>query len=157
KAIARDPRHRYQTAGALAEDLERFLADRPIRARRATAPERVWRWCRRNRALAASTAAALAALVLAAAARWVGYVHTTRALEGEARKSHEAAAATQKAEANVELCLQKFEEIFDSLAERDPDLSPFPRPGGRRGGPGFRPAPPSEENAGLIKSILSFY
>ena len=34
KAIARDPAHRYATAGALAEDLQRFLEDRPIRARR---------------------------------------------------------------------------------------------------------------------------
>jgi serine/threonine protein kinase len=156
KAIARDPGHRYQTAEALAEDLRRFLADRPIRARRATLPERGWRWCRRNRALAALTAAALAALVLAAAAGWVGYVHTTRALAGEARKSEEAAAATRRAEANEELCLQKFEEIFNSLAERDPGLTFRPRPWDRRGGPGFR-LPPSEEDANLLKSILSFY
>jgi serine/threonine protein kinase len=34
KAIAKEPRDRYQTAEALAEDLRRVLADRPIRARR---------------------------------------------------------------------------------------------------------------------------
>ena len=32
KAIAREPQRRYATAGELAEDLPRFLADRPIRA-----------------------------------------------------------------------------------------------------------------------------
>jgi serine/threonine-protein kinase len=34
-ACQRDPADRYATAEALAEDLRRFLADRPIRARRA--------------------------------------------------------------------------------------------------------------------------
>ncbi len=37
KAIAREPELRYQTAGALAEDLRRFIEDRPILARRSTA------------------------------------------------------------------------------------------------------------------------
>jgi eukaryotic-like serine/threonine-protein kinase len=48
KAIAKDPDRRYQTAGQLAEDLRRYLADRPIQARRSTVWERGWRWCRRN-------------------------------------------------------------------------------------------------------------
>src|SRR5262245_646969 len=52
KAAARDAGHRYQTAGELADDLRRFLDDRPILARRATRAEQAWRWCRRNPALA---------------------------------------------------------------------------------------------------------
>ena len=64
KAIAKEPAERYATAEALAEDLENFLADRPIVARRSGLPERAWRWCRRNPAaaglLAASAVAALA-------------------------------------------------------------------------------------------------
>jgi WD40 repeat protein/serine/threonine protein kinase len=63
KATARDPAHRYQTPTELAEDLKRFIEDRPIRARRASARERVWRWCRRNPALAALTAAVQLTLV----------------------------------------------------------------------------------------------
>ena len=64
KAIAKEPGERYATADALAADLENYLADRPIVARRSGLAERAWRWCRRNKAatglLAASCVAALA-------------------------------------------------------------------------------------------------
>jgi len=53
KAIAKDPGQRYATARALADDLYRFLADRPVCARRSLLWQRAWRWCRRNPALAA--------------------------------------------------------------------------------------------------------
>jgi len=48
KAIEPDPARRYATAAELAGDLGRYLGDQPIRARRASRPERVVRWCRRN-------------------------------------------------------------------------------------------------------------
>ena len=67
KAIARDPAQRYATAAALAEDLRRFLEDRPIRARRVSRTERLLRWCRRNRALAALSGTVSLLLVLIAA------------------------------------------------------------------------------------------
>jgi WD40 repeat protein/serine/threonine protein kinase len=64
KAIAKEPAQRYATADALAGDLENFLADKPILARRSGPVERAWRWCRRNPAaagfLAASAVASLA-------------------------------------------------------------------------------------------------
>jgi WD40 repeat protein/serine/threonine protein kinase/predicted Zn-dependent protease len=63
KAIEREPSRRYPTAGAMAEDLKRFLDDKPIRARRVSTGERLWRWCRRNPALATATGLALLGLV----------------------------------------------------------------------------------------------
>jgi WD40 repeat protein/serine/threonine protein kinase len=54
KAIDRDPEHRYQTAQELADDLRRFADDEPIRARRISLPERLRRWSRRNKGLAAA-------------------------------------------------------------------------------------------------------
>jgi len=48
KAIERDPGHRYQSADLLAEDLKRFIEDRPIRSRRIGEVEKLVRWCRRN-------------------------------------------------------------------------------------------------------------
>jgi WD40 repeat protein/tRNA A-37 threonylcarbamoyl transferase component Bud32 len=61
--LHKEPRKRYPTAQALAEDLARFLTHRPIRARRTSFGELAWRWCRHNPALAAVSALAVAALV----------------------------------------------------------------------------------------------
>jgi eukaryotic-like serine/threonine-protein kinase len=66
KCLAKDPKERYATTEALAEDLRRFLADRPIHARRATAAEQAWRWCRRNPWLAGLSAAVLLLLLVVA-------------------------------------------------------------------------------------------
>jgi WD40 repeat protein/serine/threonine protein kinase len=57
KAMTREPERRYQTPHALAEDLQRFIEDRPIQARRTSTRERFWRWCRRNPVVACLSAA----------------------------------------------------------------------------------------------------
>src|SRR4030095_5657573 len=59
KCLESEPRARYQTAGDLAEDLERWLEGRPIIARPLSPPSRVWRWSKRNPKLAGSLAACL--------------------------------------------------------------------------------------------------
>ena len=55
KCVDKNPKCRYQSADNLAEDLQRFIDDEPIAARRVSPPERLMRWARRNRAVAAST------------------------------------------------------------------------------------------------------
>jgi WD40 repeat protein/tetratricopeptide (TPR) repeat protein len=66
KAMAREPRQRYQAAAALADDLQRFVEGRPIQARPVSTAERAWRWCRRNPWLASALGAAAAALMAVA-------------------------------------------------------------------------------------------
>ncbi len=56
KAMAKEPQSRYATAGDLADDLERFLADKPIRARRPTLLKRAAKWSRRHQAVVWSAA-----------------------------------------------------------------------------------------------------
>ncbi len=56
KAIEKDPRHRYATAGDFAADLEAILDLRPISARPTGALRRATKWVRRNRSAAALAA-----------------------------------------------------------------------------------------------------
>jgi serine/threonine protein kinase len=52
KAVEKDPKTRYPSADAMSEDLRRFLADEPIKARQIRAAERYWRWAKRNPVIA---------------------------------------------------------------------------------------------------------
>src|SRR5262249_6303551 len=65
KCLQKDRAQRYATAGALAEDLKRYRAGEPIKARPVSRGERVWRWCRRNPRVASLLT--VLALVLAGA------------------------------------------------------------------------------------------
>jgi WD40 repeat protein/serine/threonine protein kinase/Tfp pilus assembly protein PilF len=65
KSLSKPPARRYATAEAQAEDLRRFLQGEPVVARPVGRTEKLWRWCRRNPALAATSGLALAALVAA--------------------------------------------------------------------------------------------
>jgi TolB-like protein/tRNA A-37 threonylcarbamoyl transferase component Bud32/Tfp pilus assembly protein PilF len=56
KCLERDPSARYRSAGALAEDLERWLEGRHIIARPVSPPARAWRWTRRNPVIAGMAA-----------------------------------------------------------------------------------------------------
>src|SRR5262249_21256787 len=56
KCLSKEPRRRYDSAQALADDLRRWLNSEPILARRISPREKLWRWCRRKPALAALVA-----------------------------------------------------------------------------------------------------
>ena len=68
KAMALRPDDRYDSARALAEDLERWLADEPITAYRESAVPRLARWGRRHRPLAVGAAVLLLTTMVALAA-----------------------------------------------------------------------------------------
>ena len=63
KCMEKDPNRRYANTSDLADDLNRFLSGEPIEARPVSQFERVWRWCKRKPALAASLAATLLLLL----------------------------------------------------------------------------------------------
>src|SRR5438132_1590978 len=72
KCLEREPRKRYPSAEALAEDLRHFLAGEPILARPVGPVGRLGRWCRRNPALATATGLAAFAM-LAIVALSIGF------------------------------------------------------------------------------------
>jgi WD40 repeat protein len=48
KCLQKDPRKRYANARELAEDLDRFLVGKPVRARPVAIPEKALKWVRRS-------------------------------------------------------------------------------------------------------------
>ncbi len=62
KCLRKEPHQRYASAGALAEDLHRYLGGEPVRARRVGRLGRFVRWCRRNPVVAVTVAAAVLAV-----------------------------------------------------------------------------------------------
>jgi eukaryotic-like serine/threonine-protein kinase len=94
KGLSKDPAERYATAEALAEDLRRFLADRPVKARRASAVERLWRWARRNPAVASLLSCVALLLVTVAVVSTVSALKTRQA-EREAQLREAEALISQ--------------------------------------------------------------
>ncbi len=66
KALAKDPKDRFATAGELRDELRRYLESRPIRSRPVSAAERLVRWCKRNPVIAGLNALAATLMVLIA-------------------------------------------------------------------------------------------
>src|SRR5205814_3400915 len=70
KCLEKDPKRRYPSALALAEDLERWLKHEPIKARHTGVFARGGKWVRRNPTSALLVASLVA---LAAAASWIAW------------------------------------------------------------------------------------
>src|SRR5207302_2211964 len=94
KCLQKNPEQRYATALDLADDLRRFLAGEPVRARPAGAVAVAGKWARRHPAAAALLAAAAAAAVAAA----VGGVAVNARLQHErdAARHQERVAAAER-------------------------------------------------------------
>jgi Protein of unknown function (DUF1559) len=71
-AMAKEPARRYAGAAELADDLDRWLAGEPVRARRPGLRERAGRWLRRRRQIVLLAAGVLAAVAVTLAAVWWG-------------------------------------------------------------------------------------
>lgn len=86
KCLSKDPAGRYDTARDLARDLGNFMEGVPVQARPLGKVERVWKWARRNRGLAAALAGVLVLLVASA----VGFAGLSFWAMGEKREAEEA-------------------------------------------------------------------
>jgi serine/threonine protein kinase/TolB-like protein/Tfp pilus assembly protein PilF len=89
KALEKEPEARYASAAALADDLQRYLDGKPVRAQPPRLRYRLRKFVRRNRAMVAvATAAVIAVLAVA------GYEEATRRAADRAADQARRAAAT---------------------------------------------------------------
>jgi serine/threonine protein kinase len=119
RCLERDPKARYQSAGDLAADLERWLDGRPIVARPVSPPARIWRWSQRNPKL---VGAATAGLLLGAAAVWLFRGELFRASQfNPPDRSIAVLPFTDSSEMNDQgyLCDGISEEILHTLTQVD--------------------------------------
>ena len=103
KAMEKSPEARYPAAQELADDLRRFLEDKPIRAKRPTLVQRVRQWCRRHRPMVAASAVVC---FMAVAFRPGGHVHVAGSDSADRRL---AARATAQAAEDFQAKGQWFE------------------------------------------------
>src|SRR5262249_27226502 len=92
KAIDKDAKRRYQSADEMGEDLQRFVNDEPIKARRIGPVERCGRWCRRN-PVVASLMAGIGLVFLGGFAGVFWQWRVAAAARGEERRQRRQAGA----------------------------------------------------------------
>ena len=140
KAIAVEPKQRYQHALELASDLRRFVECRPVRARRISPVGKLWRWARRNPAVSSLSAA----LLLGAICSFI--VVST--------KWREAVAESDRAEGNLSLALESMDQILERFGS-----SWMAHPMSTDGGVNsveFQ-VPVSDHSAAFLQDALKFY
>lgn len=97
RCLEKSPGRRFDSAAALAGDLERFLEGKPIKARPLGLVERGWKWARRKPAVAGLLAVGVVAGVVALGAGWVVSEVMRRALADSTQSRTEAERSLQHA------------------------------------------------------------
>lgn len=170
KATSRDPAHRYQTAGELADDLQRYLDGFPISARRAGWLELLLRWRKRNPALAATSLAAVVSILAVAVISTWGFMATREAYQqltteqqlvieerdNVRQERQKAIAEGRRAEENLDFALTAFEELLGELSARSSSLAvDFDLEEADLSMVTMTTIP--EDDAGLLLKLLDFY
>jgi tetratricopeptide (TPR) repeat protein len=105
KCLQKEPGNRYGDAALLAADLERFREGRAILARPIGTAERAWRWCRRNRWIAAMTGIAVTAASVGLAALVAVAVIEQRANLALRTSNRDLVAANERERARFNLAM----------------------------------------------------
>jgi WD40 repeat protein/tRNA A-37 threonylcarbamoyl transferase component Bud32 len=113
KCLEKDPARRYRSAGALADDLERWLAGEPIHARRSSAWEKAVKWIKRRPAAAGLIAVSLIASVGLVVALAVSHLRVTE----EHHRTQDALAALQIEQEKTKQSLEREQQALRDRTE----------------------------------------
>lgn len=129
KALEYDPDKRYRSAREFADDLQRFLDDRPIRARRSNVFERTWRLCKRNKLAAALSAMIVVMGLVTIVVQYCKNqeihdqyeeINLQNQINGALvrqinEKSESVNKESERAKNNLNLALMAFDNLFETL------------------------------------------
>jgi serine/threonine protein kinase len=121
KAMAKSAEERYATAQELADDLRRFLDDRPLVAKRPAVWQRAGKWVRRHKSLVRAISAGLAIAVIALAA---SSVFAWRAYRAEAEQRQLADERYREAKEQRRQARAAVDEMYLEVAHRWLDRQP---------------------------------
>ena len=139
KALEKDRTRRYETANALARDLQRHLADEVVEARPPSANYRLRKFVRRNRGLVVAVALITLALVGGVVGTTWGIIRAAARAEGErlakldadaqrikaVAANEQAQKARDRAERRFELAVEAIES-FRSMVDGNLDVKNRP-------------------------------
>jgi tetratricopeptide (TPR) repeat protein len=114
KAMAVKPGDRYVTAAALADDIDRFLADEPVAAWPDPWRVRLWRFVKRHRTAVAAAGVLLATTTVALA---IGNVLVARERDAKERARQEAVAQRELAERNAAMTRDVIADFIETVAD----------------------------------------
>ncbi len=105
RALAKEPKDRYQTVEEFRRDLERYLEGRSVSAKADTAREQLVKFVKRNKAVSAATGLALAVLAVVVSAALRINIAARVEAEEQKEKAVEAFAAYKKEQADKEAAI----------------------------------------------------
>ena len=114
KAMALRPESRYESARALGDDIERWMADEPVAAWREPFPRRARRWARRNRTTMTAGAAALVMALAGLAGMLIVQSRASRRLGG---KNAELLVANRREAARFDLAMDAIKHFHDEVSQ----------------------------------------
>jgi WD40 repeat protein len=130
--LRKEPHRRYPSAASLAGDLQAFREGRPITARPVGRFGQAWRWCRRNRALAAALLAVALTLVAGSVVATLFGVQARASAERAEEEANRARRERQEAETARTKEARQRKAAEDLTDQKRRQLARFQVAGGTR-------------------------
>jgi WD40 repeat protein/serine/threonine protein kinase len=120
KATAKNPEERYATAQELADDLRRFLEDKPIKAKRPSLRQRAVKWARRHKTVVRAAVVvfllAVVALAVSTVLIWRAKEDLKQSLERERQNAYYERIALAEREWSANN-LSRMQQLLDECPE----------------------------------------